>query len=378
MHATSKGFRALALTALPALVLLAATGVQASAPQLVTENDIIAGTMDIDFGTRQNKDTTGKLTEGSPAEGSKDVYKLALDVAKTTEFAGKVERQPRLVSKLLGREIQPAALQYDVGVSVRNPSNLEQKKQVGKWVGAVPIDAQGVYQIGGGSAVGSPLRMAIDTVGSAQGFTDNFGGKLIGKATDKKGLVEATFTRLVGGRQIKIQVKKSDPMTFDNVVLAAGPAKVYPRTVVNGRLDYDYETGNWFTDGLHFRYSLDGKDYQDVATGTIKWIEDPQRAQNGKGHYEFNLRFNEEQNRPATGEAAAFSGRSDEDAFFAVDNSIPTLTGTVDFVDTMVPGSEAPTASKITYHINANKLTKQQVVNFFKLWMLAIGPTNDE
>ena len=69
---------------------------------------------------------------------------------------------------------------------------------------------------------------------------------------------------------------------------------------------------------------------------------------------------------------------SAEDAFFAVDNSVPTLTGTIEYVDTFISGGTTPSSSKITYHLNANKLTKQQVVNFFKLWMVCVGPTNDE
>jgi hypothetical protein len=35
-------------------------------------------------------------------------------------------------------------------------------------------------------------------------------------------------------------------------------------------------------------------------------------------------------------------------------------------------------ASKIGYELNANKLSKQQVMNFAKLWLIAVGPTNDE
>lgn len=69
---------------------------------------------------------------------------------------------------------------------------------------------------------------------------------------------------------------------------------------------------------------------------------------------------------------------SDEEAFFAVDDSIPSLTGRVTYVDTMSAGSELPVSSKVTYQLNANKLTKQQVMNFFKLWMIGIGPINDE
>jgi hypothetical protein len=34
--------------------------------------------------------------------------------------------------------------------------------------------------------------------------------------------------------------------------------------------------------------------------------------------------------------------------------------------------------NKVTYELNANKLTKTQLVNFFKLWVIGIGPINDE
>lgn len=360
---------------------LVAAPAYAADPPTITENDVIAGTMSIDFGTRTRLDTSGKLAAGSPAEGSKDVYTFDLNVVTTTQFAGKIERQPRLQSAVIGREVQPAALQYDIGLAVRNPQNLQEKRNIGKWVGTVPIDANGVYLLDGGAAAGSPLRIAVDTVGQAQGFSESFAGRLAGKPPVKKGLVEEvrTFSRQVGGKQVNIQVKGSDPMRFESVTLAAGPARIYPRTVVNGRMDFDYETGNWYTDGLRFRYTQDGVDREDIVTGSIKWVEDANRKVNGKGRYEFNLRFNEDKNKPSTTEAAAFAkGASDEDAFFAVDTSVPTLTGSVDFVDTIIAGREAPTASKITYKLNANRLTKQQVMNFFKLWMLAVGPTNDE
>ena len=115
-----------------------------------------------------------------------------------------------------------------------------------------------------------------------------------------------------------------------------------------------------------------------MVTGTIKWIEDPDRATNGKGHYDFNLRFNEEKNKTASSESAAFANMSQEDAFFAVDNSIPCLTGKVEYVDTFISGGTTPSMSKVVYHLDANKLNKQQIVNFYKLWMVCVGPTNDE
>ena len=186
---------------------------------------------------------------------------------------------------------------------------------------------------------------------------------------------------MIGDKTVEVKVTKSDPMRFDGVMLAKGPAEIYPKTTVNGRLDYDYETGNYFADNIKFHYSLDGKDVDDTMTGTIKWVPAEDRKTSGKGHYEFNLRFNEEKNKPATGENAAFEKMSDEDAFFAVDNTIPTLTGKIEYMDTFVAGGgdePSPSMSKVTYHLNANKLTKQQVVNFFKLWLIGVGPTNDE
>ena len=342
----------------------------------VTEDDVIAGTMNIDFKTRSTPDTCGDLKKGSPAVGAQDKYNFQLSVAKTTEFAGEIMRQPKLFSSVLGRTKQDAKLVYNVNIAVLNPRDLKQKKNVGKWVGEVAMDPNtGAYNLGAGS---SPMRVAIDAVGKAQAFTDRFGGVLVGKAEKKESLSSRTYKRLVRGKELTVTVQKSDPMSFNQIELAKGPAEVYPHTYVNGRLDYDYETGNWYTDGIRFKYNLDGKDYEDTVTGSIKWVEDPDRATNGKGHYEFNLRFNEDKNKTAQGEGAAFDQMSGEDAFFAVDASIPCLTGRIEYVDTFISGGTTPSNSKITYHLNANKLTKQQIVNFFKLWMVCVGPTNDE
>ena len=222
------------------------------------------------------------------------------------------------------------------------------------------------------------MRIQVDSVGKAPAFEEKFSGNLVGKAEKKEDLASYTFKRLVAGKEVSFTVKKSDPMRFENLRLAKGPAEVYPTTTVNGRLDYDYETGNWITDGIKFRYTLDGKEVEDIMTGTIKWVEDQDRKTNGKGYYEFNLRFNEALNKPATGESDAFDKMSAEDAFFAVDNTIPCLTGRVSYVDTFRGGTELPASSKIEYRLNANKLTKQQIINFSKLWLIGIGPINDE
>jgi hypothetical protein len=369
---------ALSLPLLVSLALASPGSVRAQEP--LTKEGVIAGTMDIEFGTRAKLDTSGDLVKGSPALGAKDTYKLDLVVAETTQFEGTISRQPNLYSSVLKRRKQDAQLVYSINLLLMNPKDLKQKKPVGKWVGTVPIDGDtGAFDLSKGVDKESPLRIAVDTAGAATGFTENFAGKLVGKAEKKEGLASYTFNRVVGGRNVKIEVKKSDPMRFDGLTLAKGPVATYPKTTVSGRLDYDYETGNWYTDGITFKYALDGKDITDVVTGSIKWVEDKDRATNGKGFYDFNLRFNESKEKKAGGEDDAFKKMSDEEAFFAVDNSVPSLTGRISYQDTMGGADgKAVVASKVTYALNANKLTKQQVVNFFKLWLVAIGPTNDE
>ena len=373
------------LVAVPAAVApeLAAAALAQDKPagdQTLTEDDVIAGTMDIQFNTRTNLDSSGDLLENSAAVGAMDIYKFALAVAKTTEFEGQITRQPNLYTKNLRRLKQGAALGFNVNLSVRNPRDLKQKRTIGKMVGGVPVDEKsGAYILdAAGFKDVSPLRIVVDTVGAQQGFTDNFVGRICGQAEKKDNLAGYTYKRLVGNKTVEVKVQRVDPLRFENVQLAKGPSTAYPRTTVNGRLDYDYETGNWLTDGIKFRYNMNGQDVEDVITGTIKWVEEPDRATSGKGHYEFNLRFNEERNRPAKTEADAFANLSSEEDFFAVDEDLPALTGRIDYVDTFISGGTTPSASKVTYHLKANKLSRQQVMNFAKLWMLCVSPTNDE
>lgn len=372
-----KSTRRNATIGLASLALIVPAAFAQSEP--LTEDNVIAGTMDIDFGTRTKLDSSGDLKEGSAAVGAQDIYKFSLRVAQTTEFTGEITRQPNLFTKTLQRRKQDASLGFSIDLSVLNPKDMKQKKTVGKWVGLVPIDtASGAFDLAGGTAKERPLRIAVDAVGKASAFQDPFAGRLVGKAEKKETLAAYSFKRLVGNKTVTITVKQSDPMRFESIALAKGPAEIYPRTMVTGRLDYDYETGNWYTDGIRFRYMLDGKEFEDVVTGSIKWVEDSDRAVNGKGFYDFNLRWNEEKNKTAGNESKAFEAMSEEDAFFAVDNTIPCMTGRISYVDSMISGSETPGSSKVIFGLNANKLSKQQIMNFFKLWMLAVGPTNDE
>lgn len=346
-------------------------------PAAESVKDAITGTADITFDTRTNLDSSGDLKPNSAAVGATDKYNLNLTIVQTSQFQGQITRQPNLYTKTLGRKKQDAKLTFDLNLVAINAKNPSQKLNVGKWVGVVPIDTNsGAFALQGDTKDDRPLRMAVDAIGKAQGFQDKFDGKLVGKAEQKEGLASYTYKRLVGNKEVSVTVKRVDPMKFEGIALAKGPAASYPRTVVNGRLDYDYETGNYLTDGIKFAYTDGGKEIVDTVTGTIKWVEDPNRASNGKGRYEFNLRWNEEANKKPTDESAAFQAADDEAAFFAVDNSVPSLTGYIEYVDTL--NGETVTASKVSYHLDANKLTKPQVMNFAKLWILAVGPTNDE
>ncbi len=351
------------------LVALAPVAVRAQEPEKLSLPTAITGGMDIEFRTRKNLDDKGK-----PQKGVTDQYVLSLNVAQTTEFKGSIQRQPAL-GGILGTG-QKAQLAYSIDLAVLNPANLAQKRSVGKWVGTVPVTGNGEYNEEG--LPDSLQRIAVDAIGKAPAFTDKFGGKLIGKG--KKAANAVTYIRELAGKQVKVEVKNTDPMRFESLALAMGPAQTYPRTVVNGNLDYDYETGNYYTNGIRFLYQQNGKETEDVVTGSIKWVEDANRASNGKGQYEFNLRFNEAKNTKPAGEAAAFAKMSDEEAFFAVDNTIPSLTGTITYEDQMttVGDKQQPGSSKIKYNLAANQLTKVQIMNFFKLWLVCVGPTNDE
>src|SRR5690606_6214535 len=161
------------------------------------------GTMDIDFKTRTNMDTSGDLEAGSPALGAKDTYKFNFTVAKTTRFSGTITRQPTLKTSMLQRVKQEAQLAFDVVLSVLNPNDLKQKKDVGKWIGVVPIDpSTGVYALNGGSKEERPLRISVDQVGKAAPINDTFAGQLVGKAEKKDNLAAYTYNRLVNGKQV--------------------------------------------------------------------------------------------------------------------------------------------------------------------------------
>src|SRR4051794_26946693 len=90
----------------------------------MTEENVIEGTMTIDFNTRTSRDTTGDLKDGSAALGAKDRYAFNLTVAKTTQFSGEITRQPNLYTRTLHRLKQPAQIMFKSDLFVLNPKDL--------------------------------------------------------------------------------------------------------------------------------------------------------------------------------------------------------------------------------------------------------------
>jgi hypothetical protein len=358
-------FTAVALVAVAISALL--TQAALAADQQTQNKPAITGTMQIDFTTRmaQNQE------DGAPKKGVKDYYTFDLTVNPeskyATRFNGKITRQPR-ITQLKVRTVQAPQLDFE-GVNIEVPK--ASSGTVGTMVGVIAVDEKtGAFNLN------NPDRQLRIDITKGRAFTDPFGGVFYGKADDKSGLSWASIKRKVGGKEVEVKFQ-ADPIKFQQTKLAKGPfPTAYPSTLVAGELSYDRETANYYARNLTFRYTgADGKEVTDTVSGTIKWVEDPSRKENGKGRYEFNLRFNEEQNQKG-GDEAQFAGKNDDDLFFAVDNSIPSLVGNVEYQDTM--NGETVTQSKVTYKLEQNKLNDTQVMNFAKAWLLISGPANDE
>jgi hypothetical protein len=339
-------------------------------PAIAADNTI-KGKLDIQFNSRVQVDSAG-----NPTLGVKDVYTFDMTVVDTLGFQGTIQALPTVLSSRLGSERQRASLTYNLNLLVANPANLTQRKTVGKLVGEVQIDRQGVYHFDEGT-----LRIAVDAAGKAAGFESAFRGTAAGKPPKNTSLAEKvkkqaqTLTRQVKGKTVSLIVKDYDIMTLRGLVLAAGPVRTYPETTVNGEMMYDYERSAWYFRGLTMTYAAEGKTVTDKVTGNIKWVESPQRKTNGQGQYEFDVRFNEPE--ASSSEAAVFQKADDEAAFFTTDTTLPSLTGTAKYVDRF--RGETVTSSAVTIDLTGNNLNKPQVVNAFKLiWLVSVVPVNSE
>ena len=353
-----------------AVMALTFIGLGASAQTNANPNAnlFIKGTMNINFNTHQNPPGT---------KGIQDVYDININIANSAVFHGKMTDRPQIIDGWINKAVvQPRSLKYDVACDVVNPRNPSQTKNIGRMYGMVPITSDGVYDYDKSSLVVDILPM-----GNAGGFTSKFSGTAAGKPLirpsnwmDTLQRETVNITRSVNGKTMTVSLKKYDKMDFHSVVLAEGPVQIYQPVTVNGQMLYDYDKNCWFFNNFSVQYA-EGRDLKvDRVTGTIRWVEDPNRKSNGLGHYDFDIRVNE----PAPDASSAFAAPSDESAFFSTDATVPGLTGTMAYKDNLNAGGDT-LSSAVTIDLNGNNINKQQVMVLAKVIIFAsVIPMNSD
>ena len=330
----------------------------------------IQGNLKIQFNTKTQTDSSGK-----PKLGVTDKYTVNVNVCNSTIFRGDITETPLVMGGMFNSVQQSSSLNFDMHCDVVNPANPAQTKEIGRIYGIVPIDLNGVYKFDDGS-----LQIAINAIGAARDFTAKFKGQAAGKPPVKaRGILETlqkdvmNVSKQVQGKTVTVQVKKYDLMKFQNFVLAGGPVQIYQDVTVNGEMIYDYDRGAWYFKDLTISYLDNGRQLADRISGSILWVEKPDRKTTGLGEYDFDVRVNE----PAPSEASVFAAASDEAAFFTSDATIPGLTGTMKYKDTL--RGDDTIASDVTIGLTGNKLTKQQAMCLCKLLVFsAIVPMNSD
>jgi hypothetical protein len=348
-------------TALGASVGLAPTLVAAQSAQPtdpVTQAGFIKGTMIADFATQRPENRDGDY----PVKGIADKFTVDLMVG-LTKYQGTITCLPHVFSKHLGRVLQEGSCAYDLNLVVANPQNPSQTRNIGKMVGTYAIDDKGRANLSA-----SNLRMEVQTVGKAQGFTSPFSGSFVGKpprvvTTLTKALEEAkkevrTIEKMVGTQKVTLALGDVDPVRFQATGLAMGPVGSYPAATVDGELIYSYETDNWFPQ-LTIQ-TVGGK--PDKVSGGMKWVE----VNNAEGHYDLNVLFNEQ--AAAKGEAAAFAAPQGEDAFFMSDSTQSVINGKISFKDKKI--GDAVIKSDIGFDLGVQNVSAVQAQNFTKLLLL--------
>lgn len=321
-----------------------------ASPAITAKPLAITGGMTISFPTRTNKST-----------GVVDTYALEVNVANSALFRGTVTQRP-FMKQMIGAN-QSGQLTYAIDTDVVNPANPAQTVNVGRLFGTVLVDERNVYRFDDGF-----LKLNVNPRGKAAGFESRFTGLALGKPPAASGIakIKQDTLRLVSGKGGAVTLKNYDIMRFQNLVLAAGPVQIYPEVTMAGDMPYDYDRSIWYFKNVTVNYGVNGQRMFDTLTGTIRWIEDAARKTNGLGHYDFDVRVNE----PPPSESAVFGGTNDESSFFSQDDSIPTLTGTISYKDTM--NGDTVTGSIVVIDLRGNKLTKQQMMYLAKLIFLTI------
>ena len=327
----------------------------------------VKGTMDIQYRSRQSPPGT---------KGVKDIYTVNVNFANSSLFHGTITDQPQIIDGWISKTVvQPRLLDYDIALDVVNPRNPAQTKNVGRMYGTVPVSSDGVYHYDTGS-----LLVDVLPIGAAAGFSSRFDGTAAGKPLarpanwlDAMQREAVNITRMSNGKASTVTLKKYDKMDFRGHVIAAGPVQAYQQVTVNGDMYYDYDKNCWLLNNFTAQYAENGLVKVDRISGTIRWVEAADRKTSGEGEYDFDVRVNEPQAAPT----AAFDAAADESAFFTTDTSIPALTGTMKYKDTLK--GDITMASAVTIDLVGNSLTKQQAMVLVKLVLFScIVPFNSD
>ncbi len=338
---------------------LLVSGQTVLAEEKLSESGYITGSLVIDWDSRLPRNRE----HDSAKPGVADVFDMDVSVGNTF-YRGKIQCLPYVFSRHLGRVLQEGACRYDVDLGVINPADRSQQRVVGKLVGTATKDRNGRIDL-----TASNLRVEVQTIGRATGFTSEFGGSVqstpvkarttLTDLMDTAAKQTATLTRMVGEREVTMTLGDVDPVTFQRTKLAAGPSSNYVEAVVDGQFIYSYETDNWFP-SLTATYA----DTKDRFTGGLKWVD----ISDTSGRYELNVLVNEDQG--ASDESAAFEDDMGEEAFFMPSPARDTINGTITFQDTYVSGVEAPTRSEVKYDVGLQGVTAQQAQIFWKALLL--------
>jgi hypothetical protein len=165
-----------------------------------------------------------------------------------------------------------------------------------------------------------------------------------------------------------VALKKYDKMDFRQHVIGAGPVQIYQPVTVNGEMLYDYDKSCWFFNNVTMQYAEGGVIKIDRLNGTIRWDKKT-------SEYQFDVRVNE----PPPKDNAAFetAAASDESSFFETDTTVPALTGTMKYKDSV--RGDVTLASLVTIDLRGNNITKQQVMSLCKIIVFSsVVPMNSD
>jgi hypothetical protein len=345
------------------VVLVVSLALQVTAQTNAPQPTYIKGGLDIRYNSRIHP---GKI-------GFNDVYSfIDLNISNSAVFKGSITQTPLIRGSVYGIS-QQSSMKFELDCFIVNPANPRDTRQVGRIYGAVPISENNEYNYANGT-----VKLGINL---AQGSETKFDGLVLGKPNRPAGWFdsfkgEAIRLGVYSGDKIKsISIKKYDKMTFQQHILAEGPLSMYPASTVNGELLYDYNRNTWFFNNVTITYFLKNRAMvADKLSGTVTYFEPPNRKTTGESEYRFDIRFNE----PPISEAALFNTTEmDESSVFQQNTTVPSLTGVMKYKDTFVNGTV--TASMVQVDLMGNRLTKQQVMNVFKLvFFSSIVPFNAE